>query len=50
MPGFAINPGGGVLAAADDQIWTCGAGLKNLPGKPDNGLRLGLAKPAKGST
>jgi len=32
MPGFAIDPGGGVLAAADDQIWTWGAGRKNRPG------------------
>jgi hypothetical protein len=44
MPGFAIDPGGGVLAAADDQIWTCGAGRKNRPGITGPWRAIGLGK------
>src|SRR5262249_43877139 len=43
MPGFAINPGGGVLAAADDQIWTCVNGLE----KPGYGVDWAWQSPRK---
>src|SRR5262249_61550798 len=39
----AINPGGGVLAAADDQIWTCVNGLD----KPGYGVDGAWQSPRK---